>query len=145
VLGRAAEAIDANGLVVWMGDHKGGDLRPVLAHGFTPQTLARFPSIPKSGDNAAAAAYRAGTMQIVLARPGQSCGAVVAPLLSPEGCIGALAAELRSGGETSDGAQALAALFAAQLVSVLAPPSDSRSEGGQVSESGRSVNRAASA
>ena len=49
-------------------------------------------------------------------------GAVVAPLLSADGCIGALTAEIRSGGETSDSAQALAAIFAAQLVSVLAPP-----------------------
>jgi GAF domain-containing protein len=48
---------------------------------------------------------------------------VVAPLLSPDGCIGALTAEIRGGGETSDSAQALAAIFAAQLVGVLAPPS----------------------
>ena len=51
--------------------------------------------ILRSADNAAAAAYRTGQLQIVLARPGESNGAVVAPLLSADGCIGALSAEIR--------------------------------------------------
>jgi hypothetical protein len=121
-LGHAADAMDASGLVVWVGDARGADLRPIAAHGYPEDTLARMPSVPRSANNAAAAAYRAGTLQIVLARPGSSSGAVVAPLLSSDGCIGALTAEIRSGGETSDSAQALAAIFAAQLVGVLAPP-----------------------
>jgi hypothetical protein len=58
-------------------------------------------------------------LQIVLSQPGSSTGAIVAPLLSPEGCIGALSAEIASGGEASDGVQALAAIFAAQLAGVL--------------------------
>src|SRR5207302_10044296 len=60
-----------------------------------------------------------GALQIVLTRPGTSPGAVVAPLLSPDGCIGALTAEIRDRGETSDSVQALAAIFAAQLVGML--------------------------
>jgi hypothetical protein len=131
ILGRAANAIDATGLILWLGNAKGADLRPVLAHGYAPQALARLPAVPRNGNNAAAAAYRAGTMQIVLAQPGHSNGAVVAPLLSPDGCIGALAAELRSGGEASDAAQALTAIFAAQLVSVLAPPPESGESAGR--------------
>jgi hypothetical protein len=75
--------------------------------------------IMRSADNAAAAAYRTGQMQIVLARPGESNGAVVAPLLSTDGCIGALSAEIRGGGESSESVQALAAIFAAQLAGVL--------------------------
>jgi hypothetical protein len=121
-LGHAADAMDASGLVVWLGDARGADLRPVAAHGYSEETLARMPAVPRSANNAAAAAYRGGTLQIVLARPGASSGAVVAPLLSPDGCIGALTAEIRSGGETSDSAQALAAIFAAQLVGVVAQP-----------------------
>ena len=58
-------------------------------------------------------------MQIVLAHPGESNGAVVAPLLSTDGCIGALSAEIRGGGESSESVQALAAIFAAQLAGVL--------------------------
>ncbi len=121
-LGHAAEAMDASGLVVWLGDARGADLRPVAAHGYSSDALARMPAVARAANNAAAAAYRGGTLQIVLARPGRSSGAVVAPLMSPDGCIGAFTAEIRSGGETSDSAQALAEIFAAQLVGVLAPP-----------------------
>ena len=121
LLARTADALEASGLVVWLGTGPGGDLRPAIAHGYPPQTLARMPSIPRSANNAAAAAYRSGSLQIVLAIPGTSGGAIVAPLLSPDGCIGALTAEIRGGAETSDTVQSLAAIFAAQLAGVLAP------------------------
>jgi hypothetical protein len=119
LLGRAAEVMDASGLMVWMGDTAGGDLRPVLAHGYSAKMIARIPPVPRSADNAAAAAYRSGTLQIVLSHPGGASGAVVAPILAADGCIGALSAEIRDGGETSEAVQALAAIFAAQLASVL--------------------------
>ena len=119
VLGRAAEVMDASGLMVWMGSATGADLRPVLAHGYSAEMIARIQPVPRSADNAAASAYRSATLQIVLSRPGGTSGAVVAPILSPDGCIGALSAEIRSGGETSDGVQALAAIFAAHLAGVL--------------------------
>ena len=122
VLGRAADMLDASGLVVWLGTPTGSDLRPVLAHGYSDQALARMPTVPRSADNAAAAAYRSSTLQIVLSRPGSTAGAVVAPLLGPDGCIGALSAEIASGGEGSEAVQALATLFAAQLAAVLAAP-----------------------
>jgi hypothetical protein len=123
LLTKAATVLDASGIVVWIANAEGTDLEPVLAHGYPPQALARMPSVPRSADNAAATAYRKGTLQIVLARPGLSAGAIVAPLLSPQGCIGAFSAEFRGGSETSDGAQALAAIFAAQLSGVLSPAS----------------------
>ena len=117
LLGRAADMMDASGLVVWLGSVGGPMLRPVLAHGYPPQTLAHMPTLQRSADNAAAAAYRTGRFQVVRARPG-SAGALVAPLLSPEGCIGALAVEIT--GDASDNTEALAALFAAQLAGALA-------------------------
>ncbi len=119
VLGRAADAMDASGLMVWAGSVDGSDLRPVLAHGYSAEMIARIPPVPRSADNAAAAAYRSGTLQIVVSRPGGSSGAVVAPILSADGCIGALSAEIRSGGETSDSVQALAIIFAAHLAGVI--------------------------
>jgi hypothetical protein len=122
LLARASQVMEASGLVVWMGNTSGADLRPVLAHGYSDQTLTRMPAVPRSGDNAAAAAYRTGALQIVLSQPGGSTGAVVAPLLSADGCIGALSVEIKGGGEVSDGVQALAAIFAAQLAGVLAVP-----------------------
>jgi len=119
LLARTADALEASGLVVWLGIGPRGDLCPAIAHGYPPQTLARMSSIPRSADNAAAAAYRTGSLQIVLAVPGASGGAIVAPLLAPDGCIGALAAEIKGGAETSDAVQWLAAIFAAQLAGVL--------------------------
>jgi CHASE3 domain sensor protein len=121
LLGRAAGLMDASGIIIWLGGPDGGDLRPALAHGYSSQALARMPAVPRSAGNAAAKAYRSGALQIVLARPGASDGALVSPLLTPEGCIGALSAEIIGRGETSDTTQALASLFAAQLASVLSP------------------------
>jgi hypothetical protein len=124
LLARAATLMDASGLIAWIGSAAGGDLSPVLAHGYTEQTLARIPPVPRSADNAAAAAYRTGLLQIVTGRPGSSRGALVAPMLAPEGCIGSLTAEIRGGGETSEAVQALATIVAAQLAGVLSASVD---------------------
>jgi hypothetical protein len=121
LLARAADMMDASGVVVWLGDRTGADLRPVLAHGYPEHVLARMPKVPRSADNAAATAYRTGKLQIVLRRPGGANGAVVAPLLSSDGCVGALTAEILAGSEATDSVQALAAIIAAQLTGVLVP------------------------
>ncbi|MQA29771.1 MAG: hypothetical protein GEU82_08025 [Luteitalea sp.] len=124
LLPQAATQMGASGLIVWLGNPAGRDLRPVLAHGYSEQTLARIPPVPRSANNAAAAAYRTGSLQIVGAPPGAAVGALVAPLLAAEGCIGALTAEIRGGGETSNTVQALAAIFAAQLATVFSASAD---------------------
>jgi len=121
LLSRAAEALDASGLVLWLGASSGSELRPALAHGYTPEMVARIPVVPRAANNAAAAAYRSGVLQVVLSRAGSPAkGAVVAPVLSAEGCLGVLSAEIRSGGEASETVQSLATIFAAQLAGVVA-------------------------
>jgi hypothetical protein len=90
LVGQAADLMDASGFVIWVSSADGATLQPALSHGYPPQVLARMSMIPRSADNAAAAAFRTSQLQIVLARPGESNGAVVAPLLSAEGCVGAL-------------------------------------------------------
>jgi hypothetical protein len=119
LLSRASDVMDAAGLVVWLGNAEKGELQPVLTQGYSDETRARLPNVPHSANNAAAAAYRSGQVQIVLSRPGGAKGAVVAPILGVNGCIGALSAEIRGGGEASDSVQALASIVAAQLASVL--------------------------
>ena len=136
LLARAAAAMDASGLVVWLGSTSGADLQPIVSHGYSPQVIARMPAVPRSADNAAAAAYRAGTLQIVLSRPGGLAGALVAPLLSPEGCIGALSAEVRNGAEGSETVQALAVIFAAQLAGVFAVAASEDNEAGRAGRAG---------
>jgi hypothetical protein len=122
LLGRAATLIDATGIVIWRGSTAGSDLQPILAHGYSAQVLSRMPPVQRSADNAAGTAYRTGKMQIVLSHPGGAPGAIVAPILTAEGCIGALSAEISGGGEASESAQALATIFAAHLATVLADP-----------------------
>jgi hypothetical protein len=134
LLGRAADVLEASGLVLWLASESGTELRPAVAHGYSQETLARIPALARSADNAAAAAYRTGSLQIVLSRPGSPAkGAIVAPLLSSDGCIGVLAAEVRDGAEASDSTQALAAILAAQLGGAVASPAaqgDQRASGG---------------
>jgi hypothetical protein len=114
-----------------LGSPQGTDLKPVLTHGYSPQVVARLAPVPRSANNAAAAAYRSGTLQVVPSQPFSS-GAIVAPILSPEGCIGALSAEFR-GAEVSEPVQAFATIVAAHLAGVL---------GASAAEAGQ--NRAAS-
>jgi hypothetical protein len=123
LLTRAGDVMDAAGLIVWLGSPQGDDLQPVLSHGYTAEMRARLPSVSRSGNNAAAAAYRSGDLQIVLSRPGASKGAVVAPIRGAHGCVGALSVEIRGGGEASESVQSLATIVAAQLAGVLAVPS----------------------
>ena len=61
LLSRAAEALDASGLVLWLGASSGSELRPALAHGYTPEMVSRIPVVPRAANNAAAAAYRSGS------------------------------------------------------------------------------------
>jgi len=122
LIGRAATLTDASGVVVWLGNAQGGDLRPVLTYGYSAHVVARLTPVPRSANNAAAAAYRSGTLQVVPSQPFSS-GAIVAPILGPDGCIGALSAEFR-GAEASEPVQAFAAILAAQLAGVLTPSSD---------------------
>jgi len=121
LLSRAAEALDASGLVLWLVTASGAELRPALAHGYSPEMVSRIPMVPRSANNAAAAACRSATLQVVPSRAGSPAkGAIVAPVLSGEGCVGVLSAEIRGGGETSATVQSLAMIFAAQLAGVVA-------------------------
>jgi hypothetical protein len=119
LVGRVSLLMDASGLIVWMSSPDGAQLLPALSHGYAADMLARFPPLSRSANNAVATAFRTGQQQIVLARPGESNGAIVAPVLSSSGCVGVISAEIRGGGETSESVQALAVIFAAQLAGVL--------------------------
>jgi len=136
LVGRAAELLDASGLVLWLASPSGDQLRPAVAHGYPPETVSRIPAVPRAADNAAAAAYRTGTLQVVRPGPGSPAkGAIVAPVLSAEGCIGVLSAEVLGGAAASEAVQALAAIVAAQLGSVVAATPaqhDERAAGGAV-------------
>lgn len=120
VLGRAAEALGAQGLVVWLADSSGTSLTPALTHGYAPAVVARMGSLSVEEDNATSAACRSKSLQLVH-------GALAAPLLTPSGCTGVLAVEVKDGRERAGDVQSLARIIAAQLASgIAAPASEAR-------------------
>ncbi|MGE3957997.1 MAG: GAF domain-containing protein [Vicinamibacterales bacterium] len=124
LLESAAGALNARGLIVWLGDAAGSDLRPVLAYGYRPQTLAKLRPLARTADNVAAVAYRTGELQVEPSLPDGQQGTIVAPLMSPDGCIGAVTAEVRDGGERSESVRACSQILAAQLAGLLASAAD---------------------
>jgi hypothetical protein len=118
LLERAARLLDSTGFIVWLADADGRQLRPSLAHGYPQQMLAKVPTIARNADNATAAAFRHSEMQVVRTN-GMSPGAIVVPILGPNGCVGVMAAEVRHGREASESARALARIVAAQLATLI--------------------------
>jgi CHASE3 domain sensor protein len=117
---RAARLLDASGIIVWVVDPSGDALQPAMSHGYADQIVRKMGKIHRDANNAAAAAYRSGAMRTVCGEAGAN-GAVVAPLITSAGCIGVLSAEMKAGAEKDESSQALAAIFAAQLATLVAP------------------------
>ena len=118
LLQEAARILDAVGLIVWVWHPQAAELRPALAHGYSDKVLARLPRVGRDTDNATAAAFRSAQTCVVNSRDLAS-GAVVAPLMTPVGCVGVLAIELQHGREQRESVRALATIFAAQLARVV--------------------------
>lgn len=118
ILARSASLLDARGLIVWVADRSGSSLFPTLAHGYPPSVLSRMGSIHRDDDNATAVAYRLSEDRVVTARNGDP-GAIVTPIVTAEGCVGVLAAEVRGGSEENGDRRALAGILAAQLATLV--------------------------
>jgi CHASE3 domain sensor protein len=121
LLARAARVLNASGIIVWVEDSARRDLGPVMSHGYADQTVARMGRIHSEANNAAAAAYRTAEVRTV-SGDGGAAGALIAPLLTPNGCIGVLSIEMKGGLEKDESSQALATIFAAQLATLVSPP-----------------------
>jgi transcriptional regulator with XRE-family HTH domain len=114
----AAKILNADGLIVWIWDPRGTALRPALAHGYSDAVLAQLPGVRRDADNATATAFRSAQTRIVNGSDLAS-GAVVVPLMTPGGCGGVLAVELKHGRENNESVRALAMIFAAQLATLV--------------------------
>jgi CHASE3 domain sensor protein len=121
LLERAARVLDASGIIVWIAEPSRQALIPALAHGYEQRAVARMGSIHRDANNAAAAAYRSSEMRTVAGDTATS-GAMIVPLMTSDGCIGVLSAEMKGGCEKDESAQALATIFAAQLATIVATP-----------------------
>jgi hypothetical protein len=122
VLEQTASVLDANGVVLWIADPDGRELNPIVTHGYPPHLVTRLGTIPRDAENATAAAFRTALLQTVHA-DSISNGAIAVPLVTPSGCVGVMAAEVRHGGEKQDAKLAAAAIVAAQLATLVGPPS----------------------
>jgi len=116
LLSRASSLLSASGVVVWMA--AGEEMFPVAWHGYDSKQLSQLGPIGLSSLNAAADAWRTGTLQCVTGGAG-SRSAIVAPLLGVERCKGVLAIEVSPGREADAPTQAATVLIAAQLSTVL--------------------------
>ena len=121
LLERTARVLEASGIIVWVADPDAHELRPVMAHGYAEQVVGRLGVIPCNANNAAAAAFRTSQLRSIAGENG-ALGAIVAPLMRADGCIGVLSAEMRGGAEKDESSQALASIFAAQLATIVSPP-----------------------
>ena len=118
LLARAARVLDASGLVVWLAT--GEELVAVAAHGYDLDSLQSLGPLGEGSNNATFAAWRTGTFQSVQGDPTTN-GAIVAPMFHPEGCVGALAAEVPASRVNDPGARAVAMVLSAQLAPACRP------------------------
>ena len=121
LLERAAKVLDASGMIAWVADPSGRELRPAVSFGYAEKVVARMGGISRDAGNAVAAAYRLAEVRTV-AGEGTTNSALVTPMMTSEGCVGVLSTELKNGCEKDESAQALATIFAAQLATLVAPP-----------------------
>jgi GAF domain-containing protein len=118
LLPEVVRILDAVGVVVWLWHAEAAELRPALAQGYSERVLAQLPPVSRDADNATAAAFRSAQACAVNGSSLAS-GALVVPLITAAGCLGALAMELRHGGEHIGWVRALVTIFAAQLARVI--------------------------
>jgi hypothetical protein len=119
LLAHAAKLLDAAGLVVWVSNRAGDELKPAFTHGYSEKVVAQMSNIPRDAQNATALAFRSAQPRAVAAT-NQAHGAFVVPLITPTGCVGVFAAELRHGNEQRDSTRALTMILGAQLATLVA-------------------------
>ena len=122
ILERTAAVLDSPGIVLWIADPDGRELSPIITHGFSAQLVSRLGTIPRDAENVTASAFRTCLLQTVNA-DAVSNGAIAAPLVTPIGCVGVIAAEVRGEGERDPAKLAAARIVAAQLATLVGPPS----------------------
>jgi hypothetical protein len=124
ILAKTAAMLDASGLVLWVVHPDGEELVPIAAYGYPASVLSRMGTLRTDAENATAAAFRTGLLQTVSAGAGVY-GAIAAPLVSPSGSRGVMAAEVRHGGENQSARLAAASIVAAQLGMIIGPAAQS--------------------
>jgi transcriptional regulator with XRE-family HTH domain len=118
VLEEAAAILDLVGVILWIPDAVGVVLTPVFAHGYPDELIAHSARVTTDADNASAEAFRTGRMCIVSGSEVHT-GAIVVPLLTPMGCAGVLAVEVRNGAERREDVRSALTILAAQVSTLM--------------------------
>jgi hypothetical protein len=118
VLEEAALILDLPGVILWTPDAVGAALTPVFAYGYPDEVIAQLARVTTDADNASAEAFRTGRMCIVSSGEA-STGAIVVPMLTPLGCAGILAVEVRHGAEQREDLRAALTILAAQVSTLM--------------------------
>ena len=120
VLERAAAALNATGVIVWIASNDGTALSPVASHGFDQTLVTRIGQIPRDSANLTAAAFRENLPRVSAATATAPAALAVA-LCGPTGPVGVLSVELKTDVQADDARVALATIFAAQLATLANP------------------------
>jgi hypothetical protein len=120
LLERAATALEASGVMLWVADPDARELTAVASHGYPKHILSRIGTIGRDAENVTAAAFRTGLLQ-TLGGDAASSAAIAAPLVNPSGCIGVMSAEVGLDAERHPARLAFATIVAAQLATLVAP------------------------
>ena len=122
LLERAASVLGASGVILWIADPDGRELAPILVHGYPANLATRLGTLARDAENLTASAYRTALLQTVKG-DAISSGAIAVPLVASGGCVGVMAAEIKNGGEQQEDLLAAATIVAAQLATLVGPPS----------------------
>ena len=126
LLAEGARMLDAVGLMLWTWHHETRLLRAALVHGYHDDLTAQLPGVSPDDDNAIAWAFRSEETRTISGTD-LATGALAVPLMSPAGCTGVLALELRHGHERHDNVRAVVEILAAQLSALVGHPPASES------------------
>ena len=118
VLEEAALILDLVGVSLWAPDALGVVLTPVFTHGYPDEVIAQMARVTTDADNASSEAFRTRRMCIVSSDE-TNTGAIVAPMLTPLGCAGVLAVEVRNGAEQREDLRAALTILAAQVSTLM--------------------------
>lgn len=121
LMARAAGVLEAKGLVLWIAEADGKVLRPSIAHGYSDRVLQRMGTLSADGDNVTSLAFRTLQSQVIRGSF-DGHGALAVPLITANGCVGVLAAEVQ-GAKPGDARFAVARIIAAQLSTFVGPGS----------------------
>ena len=120
VLERAAAAINATGVIVWIASDDGNTLSPVASHGFDEKLVTRIGRIARDSANLTAMAFRENVPR-VSAATSTAPAALAVSLCGPTGPVGVLSVELKPDMPADEARVALATIFAAQLATLVDP------------------------